>query len=1259
MAAWTAVGLFAFGLSCWGTVAVAVRSADQEAAPGAFVTPVFAVANLGTMELTALLEFEAPVGWQILGAQDSLLVSPGEEGSVFATIVIPSNTPAGDYELALSVVSESDPSDRSTAFARIRVEPTSIVELTGPIGSSAGPGSTVEYDLILANRGTVQDSIVVTAASSRPLDVELSPSVFDLAPQETAAIRIVLRVPITAESGQDVLTVTAVSMLYDGVEDEAVVFTTILPPTPDAVRGTAMEILPGRLRLTLDKDVFTGTLGSRLTFSTSGRVLNGFFSSFVGTTDPFGPDPFEVTSYSILYRREPAMTRLGNVSTRLTDLVSISCVGGSFDIDEELFDLVVVGGVNDDEARFGGRFALGPEVANVGLAYFEARDEMSRQAIVSATAEAEPIEDWRILAEAALGTDDGISSRAFLFGTEIDVAGYFLAGEVFSVGTDFPGSGRDSAGIQLSQRLRMTDLSLSLSLSHEWDNVVRNPLLPTVIGDQLGFNIRANPIEDGPTLTSTTEFGWRRENDPTQMSDVDLLLAMGLRETSGVFPYTFSGEISDRIDLALGTHNRTLTFSEGAGLSVDSFYLFLQLTQKKHVDVISDLVLSGETDVSILFRPEGTLHEASISLRNTLDSFSLSASLFIRFLEGLDIVFDGSIAWDRADASPISFGWGVTFNMDLNVPLPFLVTKGRIEGRLFVDADGDGVYGGADRPIGGAIVEANGSAVSTAEDGLFRFPPLRQGTYSVDIRETPLDAASPAPIAVQVTAGELTMVPIPLAPILTVDGVVFEDLDLDGSAGINEGGFADVRVLLVREDGAVFSALTDATGAFSFIDVLPGEYTASLDPATLPARFAFTTKESIVVEPTAASPSVIAFGGHIRPRPVIVAVQPPTADFSVSPEEPIAREPATFDASLSLDFDGEIASYAWDLDGDGEEDATVPIVEWTFPTPGAYEVSLTVTDDTGNEDTLTRTVNVAGTGPTTDVIIVSSIQPPIAGFTFSPEAPAPGEAVAFDGTLSVDFDGEITAYEWDLDGDGVTDATGPTTLRVFSATGSYDVHLRVTDDGRNKDTIVQTVVVASKPAKPVDVRPTLQPPTADFSYTPGQPVDGEPVTFDASPSSDPDGQIDSYAWDFDGDGVVDSTDPIVGHVFPTPGTYAVRLTVLDDDDAADTATYEVPVGDSSAVEDVDGTILPPIADFIYAPEAPVAGEPVEFNGLVSFDFDGEVVEFEWDFDSNGVTDASGSIVLHVFAASGTYKTRLTVTDNDGATDTIVRSIEVE
>jgi len=1258
MAAWAVAALFAVTLSCRADVEVAVRSADQEAAPGALVTPVFAVTNAGAAETNVLLQFVAPTGWQVLGAQDSIFLLPDEEGTVFATVAVPADALAGNYELEITAISESDPDDRATGAARISVEAINAIELDGPIGTSAAPGSVVEYEIVLANRGTAQDSIRLTLTSSRQFPLDIREAILDLAPQERATIPVALTVPLTASPGQDVLTVRAVSTLYDGVEDEAVVFTTILPPTPDAVGGTMMEILPARLRLSIDKDALDGTFDSRLVFSTSGRVLDGFFSSYVSATDPLGPDPVDVSSYSILYRRKPATAQLGNLSKRLTDLVSLSCEGGSFDVDDDLLDVIVVGGFSGDEARFGGHFALGPEVANVGLTFFDARTPTSRRAIGGTTVEAEPLEDWRIFIEGALGTDDGITSHAFLFGTQIDAAGYFLDGRAFSVGTDFPGTDSDTAGIRLSQRLRLPDLSLSLSLAHEWDNVVRNPLASTQIEDSLGFNLRATPMEDGPTLTSTLEFEWAREDDPTQMSEIDLVLSAGMRETTGVFPYSFSGEIDDQIDLAFGSHTRTLTFREGAGLSVDSFYLFLQLTQEKNVDVLTGTVLSGETDVSILFRPEGTLHEASISLGNTVDSFDLSASLFIRFLESLDIIFDGTIGWDRADAEPVSFDWGITFNADLNVPLPFLVTKGRIEGRLFIDLDEDGVYGANDRPIGGAILAANRTEVSTDDEGLFRFPPLRGGDYPLEVRGLPAEAASPEPITAHVEAGELTSVPIPLAPVLTVDGVVFEDLDQDGIRDLDEGGFADVRVLLLREDGAAFAALTNEAGAFSFVGVLPGEYAASLDPATLPARFAFTTPESLDVRPMVASPASVEFSGYIRPRQVIVAIQPPTADFTFSPDAPAAGAAVTFDGTLSLDFDGEIVAYVWDFDGDGEEDAAGPTVDWTFPAPGAYTVSLTVADDEGSQDTLTLTINVVGAGPTPDVIIVSSIQPPIADFSYEPETPRVGEAVAFDGSLSVDFDGEIASYAWDFGADGVVDATGPTVLHVFSAAGTCDVSLTVADDGGNTDMLVQSVDVLST-AAPVDVRPTLEPPTASFSYAPGLPIAGEPITFDASPSSDPDGQIVSFSWDFDADGAADATGPIVEHAFADPGTYLVALTVADDGGATGTVSHTIDVSPPSPGDEEPATILPPIADFSYSPDAPVAGEPVEFIGLLSFDFDGEIDTYAWDFDDNGVVDDTGAIVLHAFASAGTYRVRLTVTDDDGATDSIVRTIQVE
>jgi len=78
----------------------------------------------------------------------------------------------------------------------------------------------------------------------------------------------------------------------------------------------------------------------------------------------------------------------------------------------------------------------------------------------------------------------------------------------------------------------------------------------------------------------------------------------------------------------------------------------------------------------------------------------------------------------------------------------------------------------------------------------------------------------------------------------------------------------------------------------------------------------------------------------------------------------------------------------------------------------------------------------------------------------------------------------------------------------------------------------------------VAVSPENLPPTAQFIYSPTFPYVGQAVTFDASGSSDMDGTIVSYVWDF-GDGLM-GTDIITTHTYESAGTFTVTLTVTDD-----------------------------------------------------------------------------------------------------------------
>ncbi len=243
----------------------------------------------------------------------------------------------------------------------------------------------------------------------------------------------------------------------------------------------------------------------------------------------------------------------------------------------------------------------------------------------------------------------------------------------------------------------------------------------------------------------------------------------------------------------------------------------------------------------------------------------------------------------------------------------------------------------------------------------------------------------------------------------------------------------------------------------------------------------------------------------MKEREVIITFQPPTADFIYVPESPAAGTPVTFDGTESFDFDGTIVSYAWDFNADGVVDSTDAITQHTFPSPGTFDVALTVVDDSDNQDTVIYSVtvseraNVPGTG---------SFQPPISDYSYTPAQPKAGDPVMFNGTTSSDFDGQITTYAWDFDADGVTDSTQGIVSHVFNAPGTYQVSLTVTDNGGNRDTVIYAVTVGGQVQQPVAPVAATQIPIADFQTSPSSPAAGDLILFNGTSSIDLDGRIE-------------------------------------------------------------------------------------------------------------------------------------------------------
>jgi len=93
--------------------------------------------------------------------------------------------------------------------------------------------------------------------------------------------------------------------------------------------------------------------------------------------------------------------------------------------------------------------------------------------------------------------------------------------------------------------------------------------------------------------------------------------------------------------------------------------------------------------------------------------------------------------------------------------------------------------------------------------------------------------------------------------------------------------------------------------------------------------------------------------------------EPPTASFSATPESPEANQTVTLNATDSTDGDGNITSYEWDLDGDGQyDDATGPTVDVEYNSSGERTIGLRVTDDDGLTNETSVTVDVGESSET-------------------------------------------------------------------------------------------------------------------------------------------------------------------------------------------------------------------------------------------------------------------------------------------------------
>ena len=309
------------------------------------------------------------------------------------------------------------------------------------------------------------------------------------------------------------------------------------------------------------------------------------------------------------------------------------------------------------------------------------------------------------------------------------------------------------------------------------------------------------------------------------------------------------------------------------------------------------------------------------------------------------------------------------------------------------------------------------------------------------------------------------------------------------------------------------------------------------------------------------------------------------------------------DASQSYDIDGQALKFDWLLsDGTHRHDASF---YWEAPKGGVHFIALTVNDGQGKKNSIAReSIRLIVNRP--PVAVVDSIIYSCTGMT-----------ILLNGSLSYDPDGDPITMQWQF-GDG-TSSTETNPAHVYTKPGFYTAKLILSDGFAEQPTIATIpVIIEGSPLAVQSINDTTICVNA-------------PLTFDGTKSSDPNGPLGSYAWDF-GDGL-NALGSTVTHAYSKSGTYYVTLTVIGNGSGRCSKVNQA----TSAIHVVEG----PTAEFSL-PDAVSIGEEVNVDASASH-ANGKILTTSWEAKSGDISlTKEGTQTQFKFDKPGLYAVKLTI-----------------
>ncbi len=495
------------------------------------------------------------------------------------------------------------------------------------------------------------------------------------------------------------------------------------------------------------------------------------------------------------------------------------------------------------------------------------------------------------------------------------------------------------------------------------------------------------------------------------------------------------------------------------------------------------------------------------------------------------------------------------------------------------------------------LVSHSVSNQATGGDGSSEAPSVSSNGVAVGYESDATDQVGSDTNSVR----DVFVTPVSAVPPYTRSRASVSSAGAEGSGGassavsVYENGSG--RILAVfQSDKTDLTTVTATTNAFLF------------DSAT-----GFTKLLNQVITPDSTSPTI---GDGDARAPVISGSGATIAFESDSTNLDVLRDDTNGETDIYLlevsQLDGDLvlpfrANVTASESGDGNGASTGPVL-------GGFLASATY--GTGFVAYSTAATNL-GTSDTTNVML--SFLAETSGVIVDFSASVQSGEVPLEVTFTDESSGNPTSWAWDFDNDGTVDSTEQNPTHTYTTGGSYSVKL----------TAQNSVTEGTKTE--TDFISAFGQVAADFTITPA--TGGSPLNVTFTDTST--GPATSWAWDFENDGTVDSTEQNPSFTYSAVGTYDVSLVATNS------------VGSDTEVKTGAVQVFPPVvADFSGTPLA--GGAPLLVNFTDSST--GSPTAWQWDFENDGTVDSTLQNPNFTYTSPGNYTVKLTATGPGGTDD---------